>query len=167
MTGLTTSIQVDGVKEAIRHLNKCEPGFKKLFTANVKEIGKPVTDAMKNQYDNSRFPSGTLRNWSQNGRALFPLDASKAKRGVGVRVNTGRRGAAMSIYQKNPGAAIFDIAGRANTNALGMAFDTKFGRTASRVIWPEFESKQTQFVAEIEKVVDDLMKETNKNLKVV
>jgi hypothetical protein len=48
-----------------------------------------------------------------------------------------------------------------------MAFDTKFGRTASRVIWPEFESKQTQFVAEIEKVVDDLMKETNKNLKVV
>jgi hypothetical protein len=166
MTGLTTSIQVDGVKEAIRHLNQCEPGFKKLFTANVKEIAKPVTDAMKNNYANSRFPSGTQRNWAQSGRALFPLDAAKAKRGVGVRVNTGRRGAALSIYQKNPGAAIFDIAGRANSNALGMAFDSKFGRSASRVIWPEFESKQTQFVAEIEKVVDDLMKETNKNLKV-
>ena len=165
--GVETSLQIDGVKQAIKHLNQCEPGYKKLFTAKVKEIGKPVTDAMKSQYDNSRFPSGTLGNWSQNGRALFPLDAAKAKRGVGVRVNTGRRGAALSIYQKNPGAAIFDIAGRSNTNALGMAFDTKFGRSASRVIWPEFQANQTQFVNEIEKVVDELMLETNKNLKVL
>lgn len=163
----TTAIQVEGVKEAIKHLNNCEPGFKKLFTADVKKIAQPVTDAMKSQYDNNRFPSGTKRNWQQNGRAIFPLDANKAQKGVGVRVNTGRRGAALSIYQKNAAASIFDIAGRSNSNALATAFDNKFGRSASRVIWPEFQANETQFVNEIEKVVDELIKETNRNFKVV
>lgn len=160
------TIQVDGVKEAVKYLNKVEPGYRKTYVANMKEIAKPMTDAMKSNYDDMRFPSGTKRNWAPNGREIFPLSASKAVRGVAVRVNNKKKGAAFSVMQKNPAASIFDIAGRANTNPLGTAFSTKFGRSASRVIWPVFEAKISDLTVEVQKVVDEIMAEANKNLKV-
>jgi hypothetical protein len=95
------------------------------------------------------------------------LSASKAVRGVGVRVNNKKKGAAFSVMQKNPAAAIFDIAGRANVNPLGTAFSTKFGRSASRVIWPVFEAKISDLTIEVQKVVNGVMAEANKNLKVI
>ena len=161
------TIKVDGVKEAVKYLNQVEPGFRKAYVANMKEIARPMTEAMKSQYDDNRFPSGTKRNWSPGGRQVFPLSASKAVKGVGVRVNNKKRGAAFSVMQKNPAAAIFDIAGRANVNPLGTAFSTKFGRSASRVIWPVFEARISDLTTEVQKVVDGVMAEVNKNLKVI
>ena len=161
------TIKVDGVKEAVKYLNQVDPGFRIAYVANMKEIARPMTDAMKSNYDDNRFPSGTKRNWSDDGRQIFPLSASNAIRGVSLRVNNKKVGAAFSVMQKNPAAAIFDIAGRANSNPLGTAFSTKFGRTASRVIWPVFETKIVAISTEIQKVVDGVMAEVNKNLKVV
>lgn len=161
------TIKVNGVKDAVKYLNQVEPGFRKAYVANMKETAKPMTDAMKSEYDDNRFPSGTKRNWSANGRQIFPLSASNAIRGVSLRVNNKKVGAAFSVMQKNPAAAIFDIAGRANSNPLGTAFSTKFGRTASRVIWPVFETKIVDITTEIQKVVDGVMAEVNKNLKVI
>ena len=161
------TIQVDGVKEAVKYLNQVEPGFRKAYVANMKQIAKPMTDAMQSQYDDSKFPSGTKRNWSPGGRQVFPLSASNAVRGVSLRVNNKKVGAAFSVMQKNPAAAIFDIAGRANVNPLGTAFSTKFGRSASRVIWPVFEARISDLTTEVQKVVDDVMAEVNKNLKVI
>ena len=161
------TIEVDGVKEAVKYLNKVEPGFRKAYVANMKQVAQPMTEAMKSQYDDNRFPSGTKRNWAPDGRQVFPLSASNAVRGVSLRVNNKKVGAAFSVMQKNPAAAIFDIAGRSNTNPLGTAFSTKFGRSASRVIWPVFETKIVAISAEIQKVVDDVMAEVNKNLKVI
>ena len=158
------TIKVDGVKEAVKYLNQVEPGFRKAYVANMKEVARPMTEAMKSQYDDNRFPSGTKRNWAPEGRQVFPLSASNAVRGVSLRVNNKKVGAAFSVMQKNPAAAIFDIAGRANSNPLGAAFSTKFGRTASRVIWPVFETKIVAISTEIQKVVDGVMAEVNKNL---
>jgi hypothetical protein len=161
------TIKVDGVKEAVKYLNQVEPGYRKAYVANMKQIATPMTNAMKSNYDNNRFPSGTKRNWSPGGRQVFPLTAANAVRGVGVRVNNKKKGAAFSVMQKNPAAAIFDIAGRANTNPLGTAFSAKFGRSASRVIWPVFEAKIADLTTEVQKVVDGVMAEANKNLKVI
>lgn len=162
-----TSIEVVGVKEAVKYLNQVEPGFRKEYVANMKQIAKPMTDAMKDVYDDSRFPSGTKRNWSQNGTPKFPLTATKAIRGVAVRVNNKKSGAAFSVMQKNPAAAIFDIAGRSNQNALASAFTTKFGRTASRVIWPVFDTKIVEITAGVQDVVNHVMARVNENLKVI
>ena len=161
------TIQVDGVKEAVKYLNQVEPGFRKAYVANMKEVARPMTEAMKSQYDDNRFPSGTKRNWSPEGRQVFPLSASNAVRGVSLRVNNKKVGAAFSVMQKNPAAAIFDIAGRANVNPLATAFSTKFGRSASRVIWPVFEARISDLTTEVQKVVDGVMAEVNKNLKVI
>jgi hypothetical protein len=160
------TIQVDGVKEAVKYLNQVEPGFRKAYVANMKEVARPMTEAMKSQYDDNRFPSGTKRNWAPEGRQVFPLSASNAVRGVSLRVNNKKVGAAFSVMQKNPAAAIFDIAGRANVNPLATAFSAKFGRSASRVIWPVFEAKIADLTTEVQKVVEGVMAEANKNLKV-
>jgi len=161
------TIEVDGVKEAVKYLNKVEPGYRKTYVANMKMVAQPMTDAMKDSYDDSRFPSGTRRNWFDEGRQIFPLTTANAVRGVSLRVNNKKSGAAFSVMQKNPAAAIFDIAGRANSNPLASAFSTKFGRSASRVIWPVFERKISDISANVQKVVDDVMAEANKNLKVI
>ena len=63
------TIKVDGVKEAVKYLNQVEPGFRKAYVANMKEIARPMTDAMKSNYDDNRFPSGTKGNWSDDGRS--------------------------------------------------------------------------------------------------
>jgi hypothetical protein len=161
------TIEVKGVKDAIKYLNQVEPGYRKAFLANMTTIARPMTNAAKLEYSDDRFPSGTKRNWSPKGRQVFPLSASKAVSGVGVAVNTKKRGAAFSVIQKNPAAAIFDIAGRKNVNPLGTAFNTKFGVSASRVMYPTFEANISKITEEVQKVVDDLMVEVNKNFKVI
>ena len=167
MEGVTTTIEVMGLKDAVKYLNSVEPGYRKAYVANMKMVAQPMTDAMKSQYDNSRFPSGTKRRWSPEGRQVFPLTAANAVKGVSLRVNNKKQGAAFSVMQKNPAASIFDIAGRANANPLATAFSTKFGRSASRVIWPVFEAKISDISANVQKVVDDVIAEVNKNFKVV
>lgn len=167
MEGLTTGIEVLGLKEAVKYLAQVEPGFKKAYTANMKQTAEPITSAMKANYDDMRFPSGTKRKWSPGGRQVFPLTAANAQKGVALRINNKKSGAAFSVMQKNPAAAIFDIAGRANTNPLGTAFSTKFGRTASRVIWPAFEMNINGVIGNIQKIADDVMAEVNKNFQVI
>ena len=49
------TIQVNGVKEAVKYLNQVEPGYRKAYVANMKEIAKPMTEAMKSNYDDARF----------------------------------------------------------------------------------------------------------------
>ena len=168
MEGLTTGIEVLGLKEAVKYLSKVEPGFRKAYNANMKTIAKPMTDAMKTSYSDNRFPSGTKRNWAQKGIPKFPLTTAGAVKGVSLRTNNKNgKGGAFSVMQKNPAAAIFDIAGRSNSNQLGMAFSNKFGRSASRVIWPAFEANIGGIIGEIQKVADDVMAEVNKNFQVI
>ena len=170
MEGLTTGIEVNGLKEAVKYLAKVEPGFKKAYIANMKQTAEPITSAMKSNYDDMRFPSGTKRSWAPGGRQqVFPLTAANAVKGVALRVNNKKgNSAAFSVMQKNAAATVFDIAGRENKgNKLDLAFNTTFGRRASRVIWPAFEMNINKVIGNVQKVADDVMAEVNKNLKVV
>lgn len=135
--------EIEGVKEAVRALRKIDPEMRKIFNANVKAVVEPMTSAMKSNYDDMRFPSGTKRKWSVNplgakSRKLNPLTAASARRGVKVKIDTNRKsGAAFTVMQTNPGATIFDLA--RNSTPLGRAFTQKFGKTPSRVMWPNAE----------------------------
>ena len=135
--------EIEGVKEAVRALRKIDPEMRKTFNANVKAVVAPMTSAMQSNYDDMRFPSGTKRKWGTQAvgakaRKINPLTAASARRGVKVKIDTGRKsGAAFTVMQTNPGAAIFDMAG--NGTPLGRAFTAKFGRSSSRVMWPNAE----------------------------
>ena len=116
---VTTTIQVVGVKDTINALRKIDPQLQKDFRAQANEIAKPAIDAAKDMY--TQVPlSGMAYKWSSKGRQLFPFTMAKAKNGVKLRIDTRRNAiGVILIEQKDPAAAIFETAGRANPNKLG------------------------------------------------
>jgi predicted phage tail protein len=114
-----TTIQVTGLKEAIRSLNKVEPGLRKQFTADATRIAQPAIQEVQNSYDKVPL-SGMARKWEQANKKIFPFSVAKAKSGVKLKVDASREATSLIyITQTNVAAAVFEAAGRANQNRLG------------------------------------------------
>ena len=56
----TMTIEVFGVKEALKELNDIDPDLRKQINAKAKDIVKPAVDAIKNKYP-SEYLSGMQR----------------------------------------------------------------------------------------------------------
>ncbi len=156
--------KIEGVKDTVKALRRIDPELRKEFNIKVQAIAAPMTDAMKAEYSDDRFPSGTKRKWTvgktgdNKGRTIFPLTAAKAQKGVKVKINTSYRDRnAFYVMQSNPAAAIFDMAGKKNLNGLGNAFTSKF-KQPSRVMWPIAEQK----LKDVQDEIKDLVEETEK-----
>ena len=123
MAGSSTRIEVLGAKDAVRALNKIEPGLRKQFAAEATQIAQPAISAAQQRYGSVGVPlSGMSRAWAdpRNGRKLFPYVVAKAQRGVKVKVEGDRRQTSVILLeQRDPAAAIFESAGRATDNPLG------------------------------------------------
>ena len=131
-----TDMELVGVRETIRLLNKVEPGLRKQFVTEAKQIAQPAIQRVQAGYQQVPL-SGMARSWTdEKGRRLFPFTIAKAKRGVQLKVDTDRRATAIiSIVQKDQAAAIFETAGRRNANPLERSLgELAPGRT--RVIGP-------------------------------
>ncbi len=164
---VNADISVLGINEAIRSLNKIEPGLRKEFNNEARAIGAPAVNAVKDAY---RFVplSGMNRKWAGpavNGRKVFPWNLDKARKGVDVVFDTNRRTAGtINIVQRDTATAIFETAGRKTSNPLGNALGpVSPGRT--RIIGPVVYSK----INEIEKVMYEfalrIVNEVNRELK--
>ena len=150
-----------GLRDAIRSLNKIEPGLRKQFVADARRIAQPAVDNVRRSY--TQVPlSGMSRKWSQDGRQLFPFTVAKAQRGVGVKVNTDRRtNATIAIIQRDQAAAIFETAGRRNANSLERSLGERApGRT--RIIGPAVYRARPQFEAELRQSIQRVLKRVQK-----
>ena len=130
-------ISVVGVKDTINKLRKLDPELQKQFKADATAIAQPAINAAKAMY--TRVPlSGMSRDWKQkkDGRKIKGFDVSKAKNGVQMKFDTRRNAVGVIlIIQKDQAAAIFETAGRKNTNSLSRNLDpVQAGRT--RLIGP-------------------------------
>lgn len=160
-----TEMDLVGLRDAIRSLNKIEPGLRKQFVADARRIAQPAVDEVRRGY--WRVPlSGMSRTWKDDrDRKLFPFTVAKAQRGVQVVVNTDRKSTVtLSVIQKDPGTAIFESAGRATNNSLGRALGPLSpGRT--RVIGPAVYRARPKFEEELRisllKVIKRVQKELN------
>lgn len=164
----TATVGVFGIKEALKELRNVDPELRKTINARAKEVVKPATDAIKAEYP-AELLSGMARNWVQRGRQLLPYDQAAARRGVTVKVNTGRKSTSViSIIQKNPAAAIIDMAGkRGGSNPQGARFvaalTALFGQP-SRVMWPTYDKNNANVTENMRLVVDDLMSAVGKRV---
>lgn len=152
-----------GVRETIRALNKIEPGLRKQFVADSKRIAEPAIQEVRRGY--TKVPlSGMSRKWSQNGRKLFPFTLARAQRGVQLKVDTDRRATAIiSIVQKDAAAAIFETAGRRSPNPLERSLgDLQPGRT--RVLGPAVYKSRRYFEPELRKSITRLMARVQKEI---
>lgn len=160
----SADMEIVGLRDAIRSLNKIEPGLRKQFVADARQIAQPAVDNVRRSY--TKVPlSGMSRNWTdKQGRRLFPFTVAKAQRGVSVKVDTDRRSNnTISIIQRDQAAAIFETAGRRNANSLEKSLgQLPPGRT--RIIGPAVYRARPLFERELRDSVLRVVRRVQKEL---
>jgi hypothetical protein len=145
---MNTSIQVTGLKEAIRSLNKVEPGLRKQFVQQASRIAQPAIQEVQRGY--TQVPlSGMARKWEQSNKKIFPFSVARAISGVKLKVDASREATSLIyITQTNVAAAVFEAAGRANPNSLGDSLgDIRPGTT--RILGPGVFRKRKEIEREM------------------
>ncbi len=158
-----TSIQVVGVRDAIRSLNKIEPGLRKQFVQDANLIAQPAIQEVQRGY--TKVPlSGMARKWEKDNRKIFPFSVARAVSGVKLKVDASREATSLIyITQTNVAAAVFEAAGRANPNSLGDSLgQLKPGHT--RVLGPAVFRKRREIEREILKASMDAVSRVQKEL---
>jgi hypothetical protein len=158
-----TTIEVTGLKEAIRSLNKVEPGLRKEFVAQATAIAQPAILEVQRGY--TKVPlSGMARQWQQNGKKIFPFSIARAISGVKLKVDASREATSLIyITQTNVAAAVFEAAGRANPNSLGDSLgDLRPGTT--RILGPAVFRKRKEIEREMLKASMDAIARVQKEL---
>ena len=159
-----TSIQVVGVRDAIRSLNKVEPGLRKQFVQDANLIAQPAIQEVQRGY--TKVPlSGMARKWEQADKKIFPFSVARAVSGVKLKVDASREATSLIyITQTNVAAAVFEAAGRTNPNSLGDSLgQLKPGHT--RVLGPAVFRKRREIEREILKASMDAVARVQKELK--
>jgi hypothetical protein len=159
-------MQIVGAKEAVRSLNKLEPGLRKQFAADATRIAQPAISEAQRRYNSVGVPlSGMTRNWASNGRKIFPYNVSKASRGVKIKLQGDRRvTSVILIEQRDAATAVWESAGRKTTNALGDALGFIKPNT-SRVLGPSVFSRRNEISGEMEKAILEVTRRVEKELK--
>lgn len=149
---VSATVEVVGLKQTINALRKIDPQLQKDFKTDATAIAQPAVNAGKNVYNNLPL-SGMKYNWRSNDRKLFPFTVAKARNGVRMRFDTRRNAVGVIlIEQKDPAAAIFETAGRANGNKLGDALGfVSAGRT--RLLGPAVYKARKGIEAELVKMI--------------
>lgn len=168
------TIQVEGLRDALRELHKLDPKLKWKAVNALKAAGRPLLDEPRQNYPTRQPLSG----WSTRGRTGY--NGAKAQAGlqvkVGGRIPKGSRVApAITLVQKNAGAAIFDIAGMRNgrgrkseggARGAGMIdrLNADFGK-AQRGLWRARPQIMEQANGALLKAVEDVIADANARLK--
>ena len=168
----SATVQIAGVKETINALRKIDPQLQKDFKADATAIAQPAINAGKAAY--SQLPlSGMAYKWSDRGRKIFPFTISGAQAGVKIRFDTRRNAVGVILLEhKNAATAVFEGAGRKDTNRLGTSLDSVStergfamampGRT--RLIGPAVYKARRGIEGEMEKMVLKTINQIQKDL---
>ena len=149
---VSTTIEIVGVKNTINALRKIDPQLQKDFKADATAIAQPAINAGKAVYKELPL-SGMKYKWTQRDRKLFPYTTTKAVNGVRMRFDTRRNAVGVIlIEQKDPAAAIFETAGRANANKLGNALGF-VGAGRTRLLGPAIYKARRGIEAEMQKMI--------------
>ena len=159
----STTIEVVGIKQTINSLRKIDPQLQKDFKADATQIAQPAIQAGKAVYKELPL-SGMKYGWTQRDRKLFPFTVTKAVNGVRMRFDTRRNAVGVIlIEQKDPAAAIFETAGRANANKLGNALGF-VGAGRTRLIGPAVYKARRGIEAEMTKMIAKTMRDVQRDI---
>lgn len=169
-------VQVYGVKDALKEINKVNPKLRREFTKRYKEIVKPVIDEAKKS-----FPENPpLSRMGKPYKHLGAWDGGLVAKGVTARINTRKarkrnveKGAIYEtistflIQQKTGWGSLFDMAGRKNSDSqmVRNLINEGFGNP-SRAMWPAYEQQKTEIDVAVLALCKDVMDEVNRNLVV-
>lgn len=175
---ISATIEVYGIKEALRELNSVDKKARRKVTTDFKRITKPVVNAAKANVPLTPPISGWGRKWEDKGRQLLPWDGSIGAKYVTSKVS-GRKVREFAGVTYNlatfviqfAGAinAIYDMAGRRNQPATPQGrtmiagLEARYGK-GSRVLWPAYEANKDAVEKEVRLLIEDVMQQVNRNL---
>jgi hypothetical protein len=185
-------LEVEGIQEALAELNKIDPKYRRQVTKRIKNSGQIILNearSMVSHFDNSKGTgeplSGMRRGNLVKGRETS-WRTDQVQKGykikVGVRATRERyvdfnKGGyteqvvfgskpykLMVVQSTDPAGVIYDHAGR-NTDGLFVTNLTKEESGQPRVIDKAVENNKPAVQKDVELVIDDVEKITNRNLK--
>lgn len=159
------SLEVVGIKEALKELNKVDKSLRRQITKDYKSIVQNVIDDIK-----ARIPLNyPLRNWKY---AWKPKNTDLLPWGIGgqniyARINTKAPKrfsysdemvnlSTFVIIWDDPSAALLEFARK---GVMGQNLTDKFGPT-SRIAWPAFEANKADVLDKMQALVDRVTKGT-------
>jgi hypothetical protein len=163
---VSAKVEIIGAKDAIRSLNKIEPGLRKEFAAEATRIAQPAIQEAQSQYSRIGVPlSGMERNWTSGSRKIFPYNVAKALRGVKVRLQGDRRvTSVILIEQRDVATAVWETAGRKTPNRLGDQLG-QLEPNRSRVLGPALFRKRNEVQGEMESAMLNVVRRVERELK--
>jgi hypothetical protein len=164
---VSAKIEVVGLKEALKTLNKIDKSLRREITKDYKKIVQPVIDDA-NKLVPSRVPlSGMARNWStRSGFKMLPwIPGMKQK--IAAKINT-RNIKEYGGNKSNVGTFVIQWQGATGTmfdtsmeGALGRELSERYG-DRSRVMWKAYEQRENDVMSEMEQLVKRVMSEANR-----
>jgi hypothetical protein len=170
------SIEVVGIKEALREINYIQPSLRREITRNFKKITQPVVTEAKSRVPKAPPISGWGRTWkTSSGFQMLPWDGSPAKNLINTQVS-GKRPkeyagitrdlAVLVIRWRGMVNTVYDTA---NNPATPQGANMIRGLTSehgapSRVMWPAYEKHETKVEKQIKDQVEYVMELANRRL---
>jgi hypothetical protein len=178
-----TSIEIYGVREALRELGTIDPKLRLKAVGKIKGASGELLAAARENYPSDTQLQESLPGWQKKGR----LGYSKATADKGVQVQVGGRSrgnayAIVTIIQKNAGGALFDIAGlRDGTQGGGSTdkrgrprqpqqseaflrqLDSDFGK-AQRGMWRSIRRIRDLATGQLMKALEEVAEQVNRKL---
>lgn len=176
MSASIQMLEVSGLKEALKQINKLDKTLRREITKDFERAASPMVDAIR-----ADVPAAPpLSGFSHKSRTAWKKNEQK---NVRVKLDTRRarnrnmaQGAqyeslgVVKIRSTSPGLAIFDMAGKAGKTkttqgeAMVNALERRFG-SPSRIMWPNAERKWQEVEANLEPVVKKVSTELTRLLK--
>lgn len=160
----SANVEIVGIRDAIRSLNKVEPGLRKEFAQQAAQIASPAIEEAQRGYVGLPL-SGMAYRWSQGGKKIFPYNPVKAARGVKLKLDAARNAVAVIVIQQTDvAAAVYEGAGRKNANNLGNSLGPLApGRT--RVLGPAVYRRRRQIEQEMTRAALNAVERVNRELQ--
>ena len=160
------NIEVVGIKDTLKDLRTLDPEARKQFARDAKQIAAPITNEAKGNYPQLPL-RGMKYRWRQRGRDLLPWDARRARSGVTVKIDAGRRrNGVITIIQKDPAASIVEFAknSRLGKAQLGRSLSTLAWGEPARVMWPAADNHLKDVTREMVQAIDKVANDLNRKL---
>jgi len=162
------NIQVAGIKDALKTLNRIDKRLRREITKDYKRLTQGVVDDALQAIPLKEPLSGWKRKWKvRSGFELLPwgqfdqrinakINTKRVKEYAGQNVNL----ATFVVRWENPDAALFDFL---QTGVMGSRLNAKFGKP-SRVMWKAWERNKEDVNERMGQLVKRVMDATSKEL---
>jgi len=162
------NIEVAGIKDALKTLNRIDKSLRREITKDYKRITQGVVDDAYQAIPLKEPLSGWSRKWTvRSGAQLLPwgqldhkvlakINTKRVKEYAGQNVNL----ATFVVRWDNPDAALFDFL---ESGVMGSRLNAKFGKP-SRVMWKAWERNKEDVNQRMTQLVKRVMDATSKEL---